>query len=162
MRGAGFLPRYDHVIFDEAHAIEDVAADHFGASISENQVEYFLRSLVPASTRRATKGILHLLSANGCNSELLSQCVELVHHCREQSHAFFDALVKWKLDFAPSNGRISAPNVVDDCLSGVLLSLGNHLSLLRESLESDSDSVEVGGFSVRALDMALESRRKEI
>ena len=154
MRGAGFLPRYDHVIFDEAHAIEDVAADHFGASISENQVEYFLRSLVPASTRRATKGILHLLSANGCNSELLSQCVELVHHCREQSHAFFDALVKWKLDFAPSNGRISAPNVVDDCLSGVLLSLGNHLSLLRESLESDSDSVEVGGFSVRALDMA--------
>ena len=33
MRGAGFLPRYDHVIFDEAHAIEDVAADHFGASI---------------------------------------------------------------------------------------------------------------------------------
>jgi len=154
MRGAGFLPRYDHVIFDEAHAIEDVAADHFGASISENQVEYFLRSLVPDTSRQSSKGFLHLLFANGCTSELLNQCVELVHHCREQSHAFFDALVQWKLDFAPSNGRISSPNIIDDCLSNVMSDLGKHLALLRESLESDSESIEAGGFSARALDMA--------
>jgi ATP-dependent DNA helicase DinG len=154
MRGAGFLPRYDHVIFDEAHAIEDVAADHFGASISENQVEYFLRSLVPVSRKRMTKGFLHLLEAKGYKSELLSQCVELVHHCREQSQAFFDTLVQWKLDFAPSNGRIANPGIVDDCLSGPLLQLGKHLALLRESLEDDAEATETSGFSVRALDMA--------
>jgi ATP-dependent DNA helicase DinG len=154
IQGAGFLPRYDHVIFDEAHAIEDVAADHFGASISENQVEYFLRSLVPVSRSRATKGFLHLLEAKGYKTELLSQCVDLVHHCREQAQSFFDALVQWKLDFAPSNGRVSKPGVVDDCLSGPLLALGKHLSLLRESLEDNSESVETGGFSVRAMDMA--------
>jgi len=154
MRGAGFLPRYDHVIFDEAHAIEDVAADHFGASISENQVEYFLRSLAPASSRRGSNGFLHLLAAKGNGSEMLAQCIELVHHCREQSQTFFDSLVQWKLDFAPSNGRVSKPNVIDDCLSGPLVALGKHLTLLRESFEDDAESVEAGGFSVRALDMA--------
>lgn len=154
MRGAGFLPRYDHVIFDEAHAIEDVAADHFGASISENQVEYYLRSLAPVPSRRQPKGFLHLLATKGNDTEMLSQCNELVHHCREQSQAFFDALVQWKLDFAPSNGRVSKPNVIDDCLSGPLVALGKHLSLLRESLEGEADSAEAGGFSVRALDMA--------
>ncbi len=154
MRGAGFLPRYDHVIFDEAHAIEDVAADHFGASISENQVEYFLRSLVPVSRKRTTKGFLHLLEAKGYKTEMLSQCVDLVHHCREQSQAFFDALVQWKLDFAPSNGRISSKGIVDDCLTDPLLELGKHLSLLRESLEDDAEAAEASGFSVRALDMA--------
>ena len=154
MRGAGFLPRYDHVIFDEAHAIEDVAADHFGASFSESQVEYFLRSLVPVSKKRITKGFLHLLEARGNSSEMLSQCVELVVRCREQSQTFFDALVQWKLDFAPSNGRVTAPGIIEDSLSGPLLSLGNHLTLLRESLEDDADAVECGGFAVRALDMA--------
>ena len=35
MNGAALLPAYDHVIFDEAHAIEDVAAEHFGMQVSE-------------------------------------------------------------------------------------------------------------------------------
>jgi ATP-dependent DNA helicase DinG len=154
IRGTGFLPRYDHVIFDEAHAIEDVAADHFGASISENQVEYFLRSLAPASSRGGSKGFLHLLAAKGSGSEMLAQCIELVHHCREQSQTFFDSLVQWKLDFAPSNGRVTKPNVIDDSLSGPLVALGKHLALLRESFEDDAESAEAGGFSVRAFDMA--------
>ena len=154
MRGAGFLPRYDHVIFDEAHAIEDVAADHFGDSISENQVEYFFRSLLPVSRKRMTKGFLHLLAAKGNKTELLSQCVDLVHHCREQSQTFFDTLVQWKLDFAPSNGRVSTPAVVEDSLSGPLLELGKHLSLLRESLDDDAEAIEAGGFAMRAMDMA--------
>jgi ATP-dependent DNA helicase DinG len=154
MRGAGFLPRYDHVIFDEAHAIEDVAADHFGASISENQVEYFLRSLLPVSKKRVTKGFLHLLGKKGQTSELLSQCVDLVLHCREVSKTFFDSLVQWKIDCAPSNGRVKNAGVVEDCLSGPLLELGKHLSLLKETLEDDADAAEASGFSVRAYDMA--------
>ncbi len=32
--GLGLLPPYDAVIFDEAHALEDVATDHFGVSLS--------------------------------------------------------------------------------------------------------------------------------
>ena len=153
IRGAGFLPRYDHVIFDEAHAIEDVAADHFGASISENQVEYFLRSLIPTGKKKTAKGFLPSLNKDGSWAELLSQCVELVHHCREESQTFFDTLVQWKLDEAPPNGRISKPNIIENSLSGPLFDLGKHLNLLKETLENDADAAEATGFSQRAMDM---------
>jgi ATP-dependent DNA helicase DinG len=154
MRGAGFLPRYDHVIFDEAHAIEDVAADHFGASISENQVEYFLRALVPTSKKKASSGFLKSIHERGNASELLSQCVNLVHHCRDESRCFFDALVQWKLDEAPANGRVGRPNIIENTLSPVLSELGKHLTLLKEAIESDADATEASGFAIRALDMA--------
>ncbi len=39
------LPDYAAVIFDEAHAIEDVAAEYFGAQVSNYQVEDLLRDL---------------------------------------------------------------------------------------------------------------------
>ena len=39
------LPDYSAVIFDEAHAIEDVAAEYFGAQVSNYQVEDLLRDL---------------------------------------------------------------------------------------------------------------------
>ncbi len=37
--GAGVLPRYDAVVFDEAHAIEDVATDYFGSQVSSFRLE---------------------------------------------------------------------------------------------------------------------------
>ncbi|MGH9942984.1 MAG: ATP-dependent DNA helicase [Pyrinomonadaceae bacterium] len=39
------LPDYSAVIFDEAHQIEDVAADYFGAQVSNYQIEDLLRDL---------------------------------------------------------------------------------------------------------------------
>jgi ATP-dependent DNA helicase DinG len=39
----GALPAYDAVIFDEAHQIEDIAADFFGLRVSSARVEAFLR-----------------------------------------------------------------------------------------------------------------------
>jgi len=44
-RGAGFLPDHDVVIFDEAHALEAVAGDHLGSSVSSSQLQWNLRRL---------------------------------------------------------------------------------------------------------------------
>ena len=41
-RGAEVIPRYDAVIFDEAHALEDVATEFFGLSASDYRVEDLL------------------------------------------------------------------------------------------------------------------------
>ncbi|MEL6741239.1 MAG: DEAD/DEAH box helicase, partial [Planctomycetota bacterium] len=41
-RGTGFLPVYQHVVLDEAHAVEDVAAEHFGVSLTEGRVQHLL------------------------------------------------------------------------------------------------------------------------
>ena len=46
------LPKYDVVIFDEAHTIEAVAGDHLGLSITNGQVEYTLRKLYNDRTNR--------------------------------------------------------------------------------------------------------------
>ncbi len=38
-QGDGVLPRYDAVVFDEAHALEDVATEYFGRQVSSWRVE---------------------------------------------------------------------------------------------------------------------------
>src|SRR2546421_9836376 len=45
MAGVNYLPKYDAVILDEAHTVEDVAGSHFGLDISETGVRYQLRLL---------------------------------------------------------------------------------------------------------------------
>ncbi len=149
----GFLPKYDHVILDEAHSIEDVASDHFGASISEARVEYFLRSLVSSSRKPKSAGFLQSLQRDGADPELVSQCVECVTRCEFASQSFFDSLVKWIREKAPRNARVTSPGVVENTLSIPLMELGKHLILLRESLSSDSEAAEAGGYGQRAMDM---------
>ncbi|MBI3804278.1 MAG: ATP-dependent DNA helicase [Nitrospirae bacterium] len=39
------LPRYDAVIFDEAHLLEEIATNYFGVSISSYRLEDFIRDL---------------------------------------------------------------------------------------------------------------------
>jgi ATP-dependent DNA helicase DinG len=41
-RGVEIIPRYEAVVFDEAHALEDVATEHFGLSASDYRVEDLL------------------------------------------------------------------------------------------------------------------------
>src|ERR671933_1261380 len=51
------LPDYSAVIFDEAHLIEDVAAEYFGAQVSSYQIEDVLRDLqnLPVTEADANK-----------------------------------------------------------------------------------------------------------
>ena len=42
-QNVSILPKYDVVIFDEAHTLEAVAGDHLGLSITNGQIEYTLR-----------------------------------------------------------------------------------------------------------------------
>src|SRR5262249_29805664 len=53
--GAGFLPDYQVVIFDEAHTLEDVAAEHLGIQVTSGAVEYLLNRLY---NPRNAKGLL--------------------------------------------------------------------------------------------------------
>ena len=50
--GAAVLPRYDAVIFDEAHAVEEVATEHFGAQLSSFRVSELGRDAIKALQAR--------------------------------------------------------------------------------------------------------------
>jgi DNA polymerase-3 subunit epsilon len=52
------LPRYDHVIIDEAHHLEDVATDQFGWSLDQATLLHYLDQLWLAGGARLVSGLL--------------------------------------------------------------------------------------------------------
>jgi ATP-dependent DNA helicase DinG len=85
---AGVLPDAGVVIFDEAHELEDVAADYFGVSVSNVRVEELLRD-VEQTLRRANLPLSQALAASA--------------RVRERSQFFFSLL-------PPGEGRFSFEN----------------------------------------------------
>src|SRR5262249_46590562 len=53
--GAAILPAYDAVIFDEAHAVEEVATEHFGVAVSTARLAALLRDAEPDQLRDAVE-----------------------------------------------------------------------------------------------------------
>jgi ATP-dependent DNA helicase DinG len=60
---AGVLPEAGVVLFDEAHELEDVAADYFGVSVSNVRVEELLRD-TEQTLRRANLSVTQVLAAS--------------------------------------------------------------------------------------------------
>ena len=78
--GNGLLPKYDAVIFDEAHTLEQVAVEHFGLKVSLSGLEYQLSRL--RSRTRVEKG---LIAAYGWSRE--SKMVESI---RNEARPYFE------------------------------------------------------------------------
>ncbi len=55
-RGASVLPAYDAVVFDEAHAIEDIATEFFGTRISSARVDSLVRDAERTLAAGAKRG----------------------------------------------------------------------------------------------------------
>lgn len=66
--GAAVLPRYDAVVFDEAHAVEEVATEHFGAQLSSFRVAELARDALKALQTRP-----QLLEAAGLAARLVRE-----------------------------------------------------------------------------------------
>jgi ATP-dependent DNA helicase DinG len=82
--GAAVLPRYDAVVFDEAHAVEDVATEHFGSSLSSFRVSELARDALKAAQTR----------------ERLVHAAGLANQLAREGRDFFDAA----LALAPGQG----------------------------------------------------------
>jgi ATP-dependent DNA helicase DinG len=162
--GAGFLPEYDHVIFDEAHNLEDVASDHFGLSLTEGRVEHYLRQLYG---REDGKGFLsHLGSVSqGKQSEatgldldsLIDLAVANVHQTQDVSRAFFQEWLDLSRGGKLRNGRIPEPEMVQSPLASSLRSLGARLRALKESIPGEEDRYELNAYAVRAEAIAFDA-----
>ena len=151
-QGVGFLPPYDHVIFDEAHSIEDVAAEHFGVSISRSRVEHLLRLLHHPTKHR---GFLSTLKLNDSGeAKRIGQAINHVLHCHDINDRFFDSITHWAEHTGPRNGRIREPNCVDNTLSSEMTKLANMLKLLREQASREADQFELNSYAQRAVDIA--------
>lgn len=155
VQGAAVLPPYDHVILDEAHSIEDVAAEHFGLSISESRVSHLLRVLHHPTKHR---GFLSALRLKDDRTNLIDQCIHHVLRCDQLRRAFFGELDAWARREAPRNGRVHTEHVVEDTLSQPMRELANMLKLLREKTRTDADAYELNSYAQRASDIAAHLR----
>jgi ATP-dependent DNA helicase DinG len=143
--GVNYLPKYDAVILDEAHTIEDVAGKHFGIEFSESGVRYQLRILYDA---KRGKG---LLSTHGsCANDPIRDVVDL----HELADEFFDRCAFWHKEHGRGNGRIRQPNAVENLLSGKLRDLALHLKAMLTQLKNDEEIAEISATAEKVSLMA--------
>lgn len=133
--GGSILPRYDAVIFDEAHTMEQVAAEHLGVELSQYQIDYLLNRLYNDRTNR---GLLVEETARvpfGADKETFERAARWVDDCRFRAEEFFASLADWLAARPGSSGRVFERKIVKNGLS-------EGLARLRDALRNASDSLE--------------------
>ncbi|MBA4187069.1 MAG: helicase [Planctomycetaceae bacterium] len=141
--GGGLLPDYNAVIFDEAHTLEDVAADYLGIAVSQGSVEYVLNQLLAPRTQ---KGILAILGDGDAVAQL-----EATRHASEK---FFLAIYQWFTGQAKGTGRVREPGIVPDHLSEELKKLATQLHELAKGRDAEEERLELTSRGDRLLGMA--------
>ena len=167
--GTGFLPEYQHVIFDEAHSLEEVASEHFGLSLTEGRVEHYLRVLCDHTSGR---GYLPQLAASVVKrgggggagdvsaQALIDRCVAISDEAQAHSRALFEQLLSLVRSGELRGGRLPAGRLVQTQLPVVLRHLGVQLRALKEALKGDSgeeDRFELNAYAVRADAIAFDA-----
>lgn len=132
MAGVNYLPKYDAVVFDEAHTLEDVAGQHFGMRLTEASVKYQLRSLYDP---RKGSGVL---STHGAAANEAIRCVV---EMADTVDTFFDRIAWWQETHGRPNGRVHEPNVVPNDLSPRLDDLTKYLKEMLSRLEDNEEAI---------------------
>ena len=141
--GARVLPDYQAVILDEAHTLEDVAADHLGLKVSRGSVEFLLNRLFHYRTQRG------LLSSRGD-----IKTVNQVQMTRSAADRFFSDVLAWYTQYGRGTGRVRSPHPVGDPLSEELVKLASAIENIAKEIDSEQERVEFDAASKRCLDMA--------
>ena len=141
MAGVNYLPKYDLLILDEAHTIEDVAGSHFGIKVSEGGLRYQLRALY--DTKRG-KGMLstHGSAAN----DAIRDVVELT----SRMEYFFERCSDWHEQFGRGNGRIHEANWIENDLSPQFMDLAKHLKEMLTKIEREEEISEITSHANKA------------
>jgi Rad3-related DNA helicase/REP element-mobilizing transposase RayT len=133
--GVSYLPKYDLVILDEAHTVEDVAAQHFGLKISEAAIRYTLRNLYDI---KRGKGMLNTFGA-GANDAIrdILQLDGLID-------GFFERCLAWhRGQGRHTNGRIREANIVANDLTPKLRDLALHLKAMLPEITEEQELSEL-------------------
>jgi ATP-dependent DNA helicase DinG len=143
-QNASLLPDYQAVIFDEAHTLEDVAADHLGIRLGQGQVEYLLNQLLAP---RTNKGIL---AAHGD-----AECFELLDEARQATERFFTSILVWNGEQPRGTGRVRARNIVKNIFSEPILKLSHKLDTLAKDIPKEDEKIELTSRSERLAQFAF-------
>jgi ATP-dependent DNA helicase DinG len=135
------IPPFECVVFDEAHELEDVAADYLGVEISNFRLRHLLDSILSPAGR----GLL--IRLKWLDQSAFSEISSLVNHARTSGDVFFQELAE-RLS-GMSTIRIRERGFQKDILSDVLGQLDQELELLRESSIDEEEIREITALGLR-------------
>jgi ATP-dependent DNA helicase DinG len=154
-KDVGFLPKYDHVILDEAHNIEDVASDHFGLSLAEGRVAHLLSMLYH---HKSGKGYLPNLTLAAGDAEKIDKTIGAVLNAEGAMRAFFESWLRVH-EQSPGRGsgsaRLRVAGAVENVLSPVMRDLALRLKGLKDTIKNEPDQFELNAFIERAAEVAV-------
>ena len=134
MAGVNYLPKYDAVILDEAHTVEEVAGSHFGLKVTEPGLTHQLRSLYDPKRGRG------MLSTHGA---LANDAIRDVVDLLPRAEAFFHRCLQWQKSEGLENGRLRRPNFVANDVSPRLRDLSLRLKAMLAGVGEDEELAEL-------------------
>src|SRR6267142_5161800 len=143
--GINYLPKYDAVILDEAHTVEDVAGEHFGLKVSEGGLRYQLRNLFDP---KRGKG---LLSTHGSYAR---DAMEDIEELSGRIDRFFSRVVRWQQTNGRSNGRVNQPNWIENDISPKLRDLSLHIKAMLTHIDAEEELSELTAQAEKVLGAA--------
>ncbi|MCX7406851.1 MAG: DEAD/DEAH box helicase [Planctomycetales bacterium] len=150
--GASVLPDYDVVVFDEAHTLEQVAADHLGLSVTSGQIEYMLNKL---HSDRTQKGLLVKLPISSVEAlQAQHQAEQLVHRARHLGRDLFETLREYQRTSGSKNGRLRKPPDIVNEVSPVLKELAAQVIAISKPIQRDDQRIEFTAAAERCIGLA--------
>jgi ATP-dependent DNA helicase DinG len=156
--GFGLLPKYQVAILDEAHTLEDVAAEHLGVQVTRGQADYLLNRLYTDRGGTSGRGLL----VGPCSSEAMQQVLRARHAVTE----FFEGIRTWHADQPRGQGRAEAAggetlrvrqaDIVPDPLSEELEKLAGYINRDCESMSSEEHKMELTAAANRCRALAAD------
>ena len=151
MAGVNYLPKYDAVILDEAHTVEDVAGEHFGLKVSEAGVRYQLRGLYDPKRGRG------MLSTHGSAA---NDAIRDVVEAHRRAEAFFDAVRPLAADRGPQQ-RPDQPSRTGWTTTSphVLRNLALHIKAMLATIEKEEEVSELTATADKVSDAGPDAGR---
>jgi ATP-dependent DNA helicase DinG len=150
--GASVLPDYDVVIFDEAHTLEQVAADHLGLSVTSGQIDYLLNKLYNDRTQKGLLVKLPIADVDALKAQ--HQAQQRVDRARHLGRDLFESLREYQRSSGSKNGRLRQPSGVKNEVSPVLKELAALLLTLSKPIQRDEMRIEYTAAAERCVGLA--------
>ena len=142
MNGAGYadtavLPPYRHIVFDEAHGIEDSATSFFSETINRFKLIKQL-NLLYRSSRNAIAGFLVQVSVVVRSEDFLQKCASFVNEVKSCMLQLDDAALS--MLETETSARINEASA--SCFEGIFLCMDSLCSSLKEFTGCVRDALE--------------------
>lgn len=146
-KSRGILPDYRVAILDEAHTLEDVAAEHLGLSITRGQIEYQLNKLIHERRAGLATSIQGLLALYGDDKGY-----QQVQKTRQETTRFFTNLMHWHREHESRQRpnqppretmRIRDQNIVPNALSVELENLAGLIDAIVDTVKDEEQQIEL-------------------